>query len=274
MSELIVLLTDFGLKDAYVGVMKGVMKNIMPKAEFIDLSHEIARQSIQNGALMLHNNYSYFPVGTTFLVVVDPTVGSQRRPIIVETEKYRFIAPDNGVLQYILDDTREYKAAELSNLNFRLQNQSYTFHGRDIFAPAAAYAAQGKPIEDFGNLITDLVQLSQPLLEIGHKQIIGEITHIDTFGNCITSIGCLHWQDAQTLIFEPTNTAIDATNARVSFGEDNLQTVKHAYHEVNMGVPLIQIDSNGYLEIALNQGSASDYFALELGKKVMITHYN
>ena len=270
MSELIVLLKDFGLKDNYVGVMKGVMKGIAPNAEFIDLSHEVARQSIQNGALMLHNNYSYFPQGTTFLVVVDPTVGSERRPIIVDTDKYRFIAPDNGVLQYILDDAETIQAAEISNTDLRLQNQSYTFHGRDIFAPAAAYAAIGTPIAEFGNIIDDLVQLEAPEMIVRVNHIEGEITHIDTFGNCISSIGRLRWQNQDELLLEPQSITILASSVVVTSENVELNTIKHAYHEVAIGQPMIQIDSNGYLEIAVNQGSAAQMFGIVIGQKVSI----
>src|SRR5262245_43284438 len=136
MPGLIALLTDFGTDDIYVGVMKGVMKSIAPDVDFVDITHAITPQSIQEGALALKNSYRYFPQGTIFLVVVDPGVGSTRRPIVVEAGDYYFVAPDNGVLSYTLAElsVTNVQAFELSNPVYRLQNISNTFHGRDVFA--------------------------------------------------------------------------------------------------------------------------------------------
>src|SRR5688500_2938100 len=147
MSRLIALLTDFGTEDIYVGVMKGVMKSIAPDAEFIDITHAITPQSIQEGALALKNSYHYFPQGTIFLVIVDPGVGSTRRPIVVTAGGYTFVAPDNGVLSYMLVELitiSDVQAFNLAHPSYRLQNISNTFHGRDVFAPAAAHLASGK----------------------------------------------------------------------------------------------------------------------------------
>ncbi|MEM9952913.1 MAG: SAM-dependent chlorinase/fluorinase [Chloroflexota bacterium] len=261
MGKLIALLTDFGTSDIYVGVMKGVMKNICPDAEFVDISHHVKRQSIHDGALMLRNAYKYFPDGTVFLVVIDPTVGSTRRPILVKTEKYQFIAPDNGILTPTLAEIGEYQAVELSNPAYQLTDSSFTFHGRDIFSPAAAYARRGDvPLGAFGEAITDLVRLPMPTLSIMDDHIKGEITHIDYFGNIITNIGTLQWQDDVTLeLTTPdANLTLDATTAHLHIKDVHLQAIKHAYHEVAVGDLLLQVDSNGYLEIGINQGSASE----------------
>ena len=261
MGKLIALLTDFGTEDIYVGVMKGVMKNICPDAEFIDISHDVKRQSIHDGALMLRNAYRYFPESTVFLVVIDPTVGSDRRPVLIETAHYRFIAPDNGIMTPTLDEIGEYQAVELANTDYHLTDGSFTFHGRDIFSPGAAYAARGDvALSDFGNVITDLVRLPEPKLEISEDALKGEITHIDHFGNVITSIGTLHWQDnnALELRTKSQTMTIDASKAHLTAGDTKLQSIRTAYHEVNAGELLLQVDSNGYLEIAINQGSAAD----------------
>jgi len=260
MEKLIALLTDFGTSDIYVGVMKGVMKTICPDATFIDISHEVQRQSIHDGALMLRNAYAYFPEGTVFLVVIDPTVGSIRRPVLVNTDKYQFIAPDNGILTPTLNAIGDWEAVELSNPEYQLSDNSFTFHGRDIFSPAAAYAARSDiSLEAFGARINDLVTLPIPTLAISDDMIKGEITHIDHFGNIITSIGTLRWQDAQTLKLETSDQSklIDASKVHLTIDGMHLTTIKHAYHEVNVGEMLLQVDSNGYLEIAVNHGSAS-----------------
>lgn len=260
MGKLIALLTDFGTKDIYVGVMKGVMKKIYPDAAFIDISHDVTRQSIHEGALMLRNAYRYFPQGTVFLVVIDPTVGSKRRPMLVETEHYRFIAPDNGIMTPTLDEIGVYQAVELSNTDYHLTDGSFTFHGRDIFSPAAAYAARGDvALSDFGEMIHDLITLPTPALSIMENAIKGEITHIDHFGNVITSIGTLHWQDKNSLELRTKSQSmmIDASKAHLTIADTKLHSIRTAYHEVNIGELLLQVDSNGYLEIAINQGNAA-----------------
>lgn len=268
MSKLIALLTDFGTHDIYVGVMKGVMKKIAPDAEFIDITHEISPQSVQEGALALKNSYRYFPPETVFLVVVDPGVGSMRRPIIVEADDYRFIAPDNGVLSYALAGLQHIQAYELSNPNYRLANLSNTFHGRDIFAPAAAYATHTElELASFGATVPDLVQLPQPHMEISEKRIIGEVVHIDHFGNIITSIAPLKWVDDDTLLLANEIT-ITAQDVSITIGSTILKGISHAYHEVKIGKLLVQIDSNGALEIAINQGNAAKKLATIAGNRL------
>lgn len=273
MGKLIALLTDFGINDIYVGVMKGVMKNIYPSAEFIDISHNVARQSIHDGALMLKNAYQYFPKDTVFLVVIDPTVGSKRRPILVDTEDYRFIAPDNGILTPMLANIENWNAVELSNTKYHLTDGSFTFHGRDIFSPAAAYAARGDiALDDFGESITDLVQLPMPSLAISDTIIKGEVTHIDHFGNIITNIGTLHWQSENQLELRTKSRRhmINAKSVTLTINDIHLSTIQTAYHKVAVGELLLQVDSNGYLEIAINQGSAAKHLELSLHDTIIL----
>src|SRR5664279_4495717 len=156
MSRLIVLLTDFGTTDSYVGVMKGVMLGIAPDAQFVDLTHAIEPQNIRQAAFTLLNSYRFFPAGTIFLVVVDPGVGSERKPIAVcaggsFAEGYTFVAPDNGVLSYVLHELGDAQAVELDNPAYHLAGISYTFHGRDIFAPAVAHLAAGIALDQLGS---------------------------------------------------------------------------------------------------------------------------
>ena len=261
MGKLIALLTDFGTEDIYVGVMKGVMKKIYPDAEFIDISHDVARQSIHDGALMLRNAYHYFPAGTVFLVVIDPTVGSKRRPILVDAGDYRFIAPDNGILTPTLNEIGEWHAVELANPDYQLSDGSFTFHGRDIFSPGAAYAARGDiALSDFGETITDLITLPTPALTVADGMIKGEITHIDHFGNIISNIGKLYWQDNGTLELRigSHTQPINAKTAHMTITDTRIESIRTAYHEVNTGDLLLQVDSNGYLEIAINQSNAGE----------------
>lgn len=273
MGKLIALLTDFGTNDIYVGVMKGVMKQICPLVEFVDISHHVARQSIHNGALMLRNAYTYFPKDTVFLVVIDPTVGSKRRPILVETENYRFIAPDNGILTPMLENVGDWKAVELSNTDYHLTNGSFTFHGRDIFSPAAAYAARGDiALAEFGNAITDLVQLPMPSLAVSDAMIKGEVTHIDHFGNIITNIGTLHWENENQLELRAKSQkhTISAKSANLTIHDTYLSNIQTAYHKVPVGEFLLQVDSNGYLEIAINQGSAAQRLEVSLHDTIVL----
>lgn len=258
MSKLIVILTDFGLIDTYVGVMKGVIKTIYPDAECIDLTHAIPPQSIQNGALALLHSYKYFPIGTTFLVIVDPGVGSSRNPIVVEANGYTFVAPDNGVLSYVLDQIGNWKAVALTNPKFHLDNVSYSFHGRDIFAPASAYiASKTYPLEAFGEPVETLVILGKPHLVVETPYIEGEIVHIDHFGNIITSIGPISWNNADELLLN--DLIINPHQVRVKIGEHIIDGIVQSYYEVGVSDLLAKVDSNGYLEVSINQGNAQNF---------------
>jgi hypothetical protein len=194
MQPTIALLTDFGISDIYVGVMKAVMRTICPTAQFIDITHSIQPQNVAQGAFALYNAYQFFPIGTIFLVVVDPGVGSQRRAIVAQYNGYKFVAPDNGVLSYVLNDSRQ-EIVELTNSAYRLKQTSATFHGRDIFAPAAAHLAAGKALLELGAPPDDMIRLPSPRMEIYGSRVTGEVLHIDHFGNIVTSIGTLTWEN-------------------------------------------------------------------------------
>ncbi len=189
----IALLTDFGLTDAYVGTMKGVMLSICPAARLIDLTHAVEPQNIRQAAYLLLTAYRYFPPQTVFLVVVDPGVGTARQPIAVETDHGFYVAPDNGVLSYVLSQVQIRQQVILQNPAYQLPAASQTFHGRDIFSPAAAHLANGVPITDLGPAVARIERLPDPLLKISAEQVCGEVLHIDHFGNVITSIGRLIW---------------------------------------------------------------------------------
>ena len=186
---IIALLTDFGIKDYFVGAMKGVIFSINSEARIVDITHNIERQNVQSAGFTLASCYREFPQKTIFVMVVDPGVGSNRRAILVETDNYFFVAPDNGLLSLVLTNETNYKAFELTNPNFFRQPVSQTFHGRDLFAPVVAWLSTGISPNEFGEEITDLI-LDNSLIpnRISADEIEGQIIHIDHFGNLITNL--------------------------------------------------------------------------------------
>lgn len=275
MSGLVALLTDFGLTDHYVGVMKGVMLGITPQLSFVDISHDVQPQNVRQGAFMLLNAYRYFPEGTVFLVVVDPGVGSTRRPIIVNAGAYTFVAPDNGVLSYVLNELGDSAAYQLENSSYRLPQLSASFHGRDLFAPAAAHAAAGVQPSDFGRQISDLVSLPTPRLVIEGAQVEGEVLHIDRFGNLVTSIGRLE-RSADGLLLIPwlgdrvTRATVVSPAARIFVNGQQLIGIQRTYSDVSPGELFAMVGSGGFLEIAVSQGNAAHALAARLADTVIV----
>lgn len=187
-AKLITLITDFGHKDPFVGIMKGVIFSINPNANIIDLSHGIAPQDLTAGALMLRYSAPFFPHGTIHVAVVDPGVGTERRPLLIESEECFFIGPDNGVLSLALEGKKISRTVKLSNETYHLKPTSATFHGRDIFAPVAAYLSLGVPPQDFGETVNDLIRLPWPAVTKRDGMLVGKVIYIDGFGNLITNI--------------------------------------------------------------------------------------
>ena len=183
--KVITLLTDFGLKDPYVGIMKGIILSINPDATTVDITHDIMPQNIEEAAFLIEEYHRFFPPGTIHMAVIDPTVGSERRPIIVSKDNNIFIGPDNGLFTLILDDAEAYL---LENPDFMLKEVSSTFHGRDIFAPAAAHASTGFHPSAFGKTISDPVRLYNLLPTAEGCSLKGRIVRFDRFGNAITNI--------------------------------------------------------------------------------------
>lgn len=278
MPNVIALLTDFGQEDIYVGTMKAVILNICPAAQIIDITHEIQPQNVREAAFALLNSCHYFPSGTTFCVVVDPGVGSDRLAIAVKSRLYHFVGPDNGVLSYALAHIgEEYEAVELENPKFQAETISHTFHGRDVFAPAAAHLAQWPEVfASMGAELSSIVSFPVPELSYARKRLIGEVMHIDHFGNIATSIGALRWQcDKELQLSALWSQDIPplqfvAREANVTIHSHTVHGVSQAYHEVTPGEILAQIDSNGFLEIGANQDDAADRLDVQLGDKVML----
>jgi S-adenosylmethionine hydrolase len=184
----ITLLTDFGVADYFVGAMKGAVLSINPKAILVDITHDIPPQDIEAGAFTLLASYLSFPPNTIYLAVVDPGVGSSRKPLIAKTSKGVFVGPDNGLFSYVLDREREFELFNITNDEYFRKPVSNTFHGRDIFAPIAAELSCGLQVEKLGPKVNEFVALPRLEPSRGNQEIKGRILHIDRFGNCITNI--------------------------------------------------------------------------------------
>ena len=278
MANVIALLTDFGQEDIYVGTMKAVMLNISPSAQIVDITHAIQPQNVREAAFALLNSYHYFPTGTTFCVVVDPGVGSDRLAIAVKSQQYHFVGPDNGVLSYALAHLgTDYEAVILENPDFRADTISHTFHGRDIFAPAAAHLAQWPEVfNSMGAELDKIASFPVPELSFARQRLSGEVMHIDHFGNIITSIGAFQWTSDEALQLsavwgqEIPPLQLSAGDANITIHSHTVHGISHAYHEVAPGEILAQIDSNGFLEIGANQDSVAARLDVQLGDKVML----
>ena len=252
---LIALLTDFGLRDHYVGTMKGVVLSICRDATLVDISHDVAPQDVRDGALELAVTYRYFPAGTVFLVVVDPGVGSTRRGIAADVGDYRFVAPDNGVLSVVFDQTPPRLAVELTNRAYARPTISKTFEGRDRFAPAAAWLANGIELASLGDEATALVRLEIPRPRTTESGVDGEVLRVDRFGNLMTNID------------DATLAGISGT-VTVSVGSQVIPRVVFTYADVNPGEVCALVGSSDRLEIAVNGGSAAA--ALGVGRGAMV----
>jgi len=274
MSSIITLTTDFGYNDAYVAAMKGAILSTNPEANIIDISHSIEPQNILQAAFVLNTAYRYFPNQTVHVAVVDPGVGSERQGIILKTPSGLFVAPDNGILSYIIDDlflvespstqyTHDLKevifktgleAVAITDPRFWRNPVSPTFHGRDIFAPVAAGLALGILLYEFGEKINSLHILPIPKPSLDPQgNLIGQVLHIDRFGNLITNIksGNLPGRD---VMIEVAGHCIRGISK---------------YYAQNEGVMAI-LGSSGYLEISLRDGSACDFLGMVVGDKVKV----
>jgi hypothetical protein len=254
----IALITDFGTQDSYVGVMKGVIATLAPTAQLIDLTHDLPPQDLYAARFALLSAYPYLPVGSIFLVVVDPGVGTSRRAIALQTGQGFLVGPDNGVLSGILENEPILNAAELTNPSFwRLPHPSTTFHGRDIFAPAAAHLANGVSLGELGSPIApdSLVRLplTPPLATATGWE--GSVQYIDRFGNAATTI---------------TASAVASGPWQLTLGQTTLPGAK-TYGEAAAGAALALVGSHGFIEIAVNQGSAQQRFGLKVGDRILIT---
>ena len=242
MNSIITLTTDFGNRDHYVGSMKGVIYTINPDVTITDITHGIPAHDIFSAAFTLRSFITYFPKKTIHIVVVDPGVGSIRKPIVLEADEKFFVGPDNGVFTYVMLEAESFRAYEISNPKYFLSSVSFTFHGRDIFAPAAAHLSLGVPIEDLGKRLLKPFTLEIQEPDIREEEIIGEVIYEDTFGNLITNI---------------PGRMVDS-NCTLYVCDILINGVCKSYSEAPEGELLAVIGSSGFLELFVNRGRASD----------------
>jgi len=252
-NGLITLTTDFGLSDHFAGVMKGVILGIAPRARIVDITHEIAPYNLDEAAFVIAQAWKYFPKGSTHVIVVDPGVGTSRRPILAEAGGHFFIAPDNGVLSLIYE-TGPHKVRVLANPKKMRADISRTFHGRDIFAPAAAHLASGTKPAAFGKPIQDYVRswITKPS-RIADQVWRGIILKVDRFGNLISNLHIHDFSDIKTSPFE------------LRIGSQKIRRLALNYAETEIGEVFAIVGSSGYLEIAASQSSAEEILRCSAG---------
>lgn len=253
-ARLITLTTDFGLRDHYVGVMKGVIAGIAPGARIVDICHEIPAYNVAEGAFTIAQSYRWFPTGTIHVAVVDPGVGSARRPIVAEAGGHVFVAPDNGLLSQVFERaTPSVFSVDIER--YALKPASRTFHGRDIFAPVAAHLANGVAPTETGAAIADFIrlELASPT-EVSPGAWRGRVLHIDRFGNLVTSIPIEFLDES-------------ATNFRLKVGGLEVTRSANSYAEAPAEAFAIA-GSSGFVEVSVNQGSAAKRAGVATGAPV------
>ncbi|MBW1708334.1 MAG: SAM-dependent chlorinase/fluorinase [Deltaproteobacteria bacterium] len=253
--SIITLTTDFGQKDHFVGVMKGVILGINPAATLVDLVHDLPPQGLTQAAFILMSAFSFFPKGTVHLAVVDPGVGTKRHMVVIEAGNHYFVGPDNGLFSYVLDKVPLFEARYIENPSLALPQISRTFHGRDYMAPAAAHLSLGFAFDEVGPLANDLTRLKTLRPEIKPNLIRGEVIYIDRFGNLITNI---------------PNEECEGWEVIISAGPLTLHGLARSYSEVGPGKHLAVTGSSGFLEIARSMDSAENPPDLTLGTPVQI----
>lgn len=254
--KVITLTTDFGLSDWFVGTMKGVILKIAPNTQIIDITHDIPPQNIRAGAFAIMAGYKYFPEGSIHVAIVDPEVGGKRIPIAVKTRCYWFIGPDNGVLSYALREQEVLEIRAIENQRICLEGVGSTFHGRDIFAPAAAHIAKGIHPEFIGRKLKSFVKLEFPECVVTNDKVLGEVVYIDKFGNAITNI--------------KFNRADEFCGWDVVIGRKKVASVLSCYADVSPGEAVAVCGSGGFIEIAVRNGNASQELNLKTGTKIQL----
>jgi S-adenosyl-L-methionine hydrolase (adenosine-forming) len=264
MPSIVALLTDFGQRDFYAGATRGSVLAACPEATLVDISHEIPAQDVREAALCLAAACPAFPAGTVFLAVVDPEVGSSRRGIAVEARGYRFVAPDNGILSYVLDESPGFRAHQIANASWWRPDVSPTFHARDVFAPVAGRLAAGKPIEEVGPPVADPVRLAPTrVVAVNEDEWEGAVVHVDRFGNLVTSFTAAALSPILSRVgFDPT--------AVVVVVEGMVLPLVRTYAEVAAGEACGLIGGSGRLEVAVNQGSAEREVRARRGAAVRV----
>ena len=258
-SGIITLTTDFGESDPYVAMMKGVILSINRGARIVDITHQLPAGSIQDGGSIIKNAYKYFPAGTVHVGVVDPGVGGKRRPITVLAGSHFFVGPDNGLFSPIIETQGYTDIIHLKEKRYWMNKISFTFHGRDIFAPVASHLSLGVDPFLMGEKIDNPTTLAYPLPTKNGSDLVGEIIRVDHFGNLITNITREH-----------LGPFLKSKGLIIKIGALVLKKISTTYNDVPEGQPLALIGSSDLLEIAVNMGRATDYLGAGCGTKVII----
>lgn len=269
-APIVTITTDFGTQDGYVPAMKGTMLSIAPEVRLVDVTHEISPQDVMESAFVLQSAQPFFPPGTVHLVVVDPGVGTERRAIALRHEDSWYVGPDNGLFPLVLNGASPDAVVELDNPDmWRTPSPSTTFHGRDIFAPAAAHLAAGRPLDALGSPADELETLrwAQPITDT--QTVQGWVVHVDRFGNCVTNIR----RDTLAQALDEENPpAVDALPPLEGYvGSTILEAIHPTYGRVPDGDPLLLFGSTGFLEIAVNGGNAAEMLDIRKGDSVKLS---
>lgn len=268
-GALVTLLTDFGLSDAYVGAMKGVVLGINPQATLVDITHEVSPQNVLQGAFLLGTAWRHFPPGTIHVAVVDPGVGTERRALLLAGHGHLFLAPDNGLLTFVLPGDAPgaapfqpfrarcpegFCAYALTNPRYWRNPVSATFHGRDVFAPVAGHLSLGLAVTELGEPVDTLVRLVIPPLQQRDDYLVGHVLHIDQFGNVVTTV--------------PETALASGGGVEVEAGGTKIHGLARTYAEAHGLAALV--GSHGYLEIALTNGSAARMLGVKVGDEARV----
>ena len=248
-AGVLTLTTDFGTRDHYVGAMKGAVMSVAPQVRVFDISHEIPSFDVAEGAFAIAQSFPHYPDGTVHVVVVDPGVGSNRRPVAVAAGGHWFVAPDNGVLSQVLEAAGRFEAREV-DLRHGLPRMSTTFHGRDLFAPVGARLAIGLPFDEIGPEATALVRMDPAAASDG----CGRVLHVDRFGNLVTSFRASDLPEGASL----------------ALGDRNVSSRASAYASIPAGRLFLIVGSSGYVEVSMNRGSAADALGVRAGEAVTL----
>jgi S-adenosylmethionine hydrolase len=251
---IITLTTDFGTQDGYVGAVKGVIKRINPQAEIVDVTHEIEPFDVLGAAFALNSFYRFFPRGTIHLVVVDPGVGGRRQPLLIKSEDFFFVGPDNGILSFLFRDERITEIIVLSAQQYFLNEISHTFHARDVFAPVAAYLSLGVDVNEFGKPAKECLKLNIEEPKRTGTGLVGEVIHVDRFGNLITNI--------------PVRSIQNKRIAKIVVANREVARMSQSYFKIPLRKIGAIVGSSGLIEIAMNQGSAAKVLKARIGSRV------
>lgn len=266
MSLVAALLTDFGTRDNYVGVMKGVLLKAAPSVQIVDITHDISAQNVRMAAFQLMTAYRSFPDGCLFISVVDPGVGSDRKVLYAEADRYRFLAPDNGLLSWVFDRARPSLVIDIPLAASPVTDISRTFHGRDVFAPVAGRILNGEDPQKMGKLVKEWVTLPFPPVQRTGSQWKGEILCVDRFGNLVTNV-----------LTEELRPLIKSSKVWFEWGDKSkpftLRGLANSYSDVDPGKILAIGGSAGFVEISVRDGSAAEATGLKAGSSVTLNFH-